>query len=781
MGWNSWNHFGCSGLNETVIEQTATELASSGMQAAGYQYVNLDDCWMATSRDANGNLVPDPTKFPSGMPALVSYVHNLGLKIGLYEDAGTATCQGRPGSYGYYQQDANTYASWGIDYIKLDWCNSTGLDPQTQYTQFGQALANAGGKITFSLCDWGTNTPWTWAPAVGNLWRTTSDIADNWLSMVNNMEANSAYAAVAGPGAWNDPDMLEVGNGGMTDMEYQTHFSMWALIAAPLIAGNDLSAISPASLATLTNSEVIAVDQDALGKQGILISDNGSGLQVWSREVAGGTVVALLNLSGSPATIAANWSGIGLDPNQTEAVRDLWAHADLGEFSSGFSATVPSHGVTMVKIGASGTAPAQTVYEADASGNTLSGQAVVAQCACLDGNKVGYIGDGATNALTINNVNAASTGTYLMDIYGAVSGTRTFFVSVDGGTPVQANLTGTSYGIPVTSGMTVELNAGANTIEFSNPNAWAPDLDHIVISSAGAVTPGFNITYPVQDVVIASAGQSGIASINLTPTGGFAGSVTFTCVLPAAMTGAGCTAQAVSLSGTAGTVVPVTITTAAQGSAALRELGGRVDATPAFAAARPSKAQPHRTKEFLAGLLPIPGLALVGFGFGWKKSRRKKLMALLTMWIASAGVLQFTACGGSGSGSVVSVPSCEAAPSVPAGLVVASTTNSGTQLSWTAASVGANCAVTGYTVYKNDSPVATVTGSSYAVTGLTAATTYSFTVAAVDSFGSSAQSSPVSVTTASSAAGTPPGTYPVTVIATSGSVTQTASFNVTVQ
>jgi hypothetical protein len=175
MGWNSWNHFGCSGLNETVIKQTAAAMVSSGMKAAGYRYVNLDDCWMAARRDLNGNLVPDPTRFPSGMLALASYIHSLGLRIGLYEDVGTATCQERPGSYGHYQQDADTFASWGIDYIKMDWCNNTGLDPKTQYTQFGHALASAKGNIVLSICDWGTKQPWTWAPKVGNTWRTTPD------------------------------------------------------------------------------------------------------------------------------------------------------------------------------------------------------------------------------------------------------------------------------------------------------------------------------------------------------------------------------------------------------------------------------------------------------------------------------------------------------------------------------------------------------------------------------------------------------------------------------
>jgi len=763
MGWNSWNHFGCSGLNETVVEQTATAMVSSGMQASGYRYINLDDCWMAPSRDANGNLVPDVTKFPSGMPALVSYIHNLGLKIGLYEDVGTATCQGRPGSYGYYQQDADTFAAWGIDYIKLDWCNTAGLDPQTQYTQFQQALASAGGSIVFSLCDWGTETPWIWAPAVGNLWRTTGDIGDNWLSMVNNMQANSAYAGSAGPGAWNDPDMLEVGNGGMTDTEDRTHFSMWAMMAAPLIAGNDLTALSPASLTTLTNQEVIAVDQDALGRQGVLLSDNGGGLQVWAKQVTGGTAVTLLNLSGTAATISVNWGLIGLESNQTAALRDLWAHADLGAFTGSFSANVPSHGVTMIMVGASVSLPLQTIYEGDSAGNVLSGQAVVMQCTCLDGNEVGYIGNDAANSVTINDVNAPSSGAYQMNIYGAVSGTRTFLVSVDGGAAPQANLTGTSFSLSVTSGMAVQLAAGANTIEFSNPDAWAPNLDHIVVSSPGAVAPGFNIAYPAADVTIASVGQSGTVSINLVPSGGFTGNVALACVLPAAMTGAGCSSTGANLSGTASVAAAVTITTT----------------PPASAAVQPARTRSDLTRELLTGLLPVPGVALVWFGLGFRSSRRRKLLSLLSFWMVAALAIQFTACGGGGSGS--GAGSCVTVPGAPGELSTASITASGTQLSWAMGGAASNCTVAGYTVYENSIPIAKATGASYSVAGLSASTTYSFSVTATDSYGASAQSAPLNVTTASAAGATPPGTYPVQVIATSAGVTQTANFNVIVE
>jgi alpha-galactosidase len=349
MGWNSWNKFGCN-INEALIKQEADTIVSSGMKAAGYQYVNIDDCW-ASSRDSAGNIVADPNAFPDGIKALATYVHNDGLKLGIYTDAGTSTCAGRPGSYGHEQQDANTYASWGIDYLKEDWCNTSGLDPQTQYTVMRNALNATGRAIVFSLCDQGTNSPWIWGPGIGNLWRTTDDIQDNWARMLVVLDSSSQHPSAAGPGSWNDPDMLEVGNGGMTTTEDQAHFSLWAEMAAPLISGNDLATMSSTTQTILTNSEVIAVDQDAAGVQGTVVSDNGAGLQVWSKKlsVGGSRAVVLFNRSASAANITANWSDLGL-AGGSASVRDLLAHTDLGAFNNNYTATVPAHGVVMLKI-----------------------------------------------------------------------------------------------------------------------------------------------------------------------------------------------------------------------------------------------------------------------------------------------------------------------------------------------------------------------------------------------------------------------------------------------
>jgi alpha-galactosidase len=265
--------------------------------------------------------------------------------------------------------------------------------------------------------------------------------------------------------------------------------------------------MSAASMATLTNAEVIAVDQDASGKQGVLLSDNGNGLQLWARNVVGGTIVALLNLSGAATVITANWGDIGLNPRETANVRDLWAHTDLGSFSNSFSAEVSSHEVVLIKIGADGSGKLQSLYEADASENTLAGTAVVQSCAsvagefgysCLDGNDVGSIGNGAANFVTVNDVNVPSDGPFAMTVYGSVSGTRSYYVTVNGVSKGQISVTGTSSSTPSTSGMTIELNAGSNSIQFSNPDALAPDLDHIVNSPSGPLNPGFNITYPVK-------------------------------------------------------------------------------------------------------------------------------------------------------------------------------------------------------------------------------------------------------------------------------------------
>jgi len=348
MGWNSWNHFGCN-VSEQLIEEEADSIAASGMRDAGYRYVVIDDCWQV-ARNARGVIVADSGRFPHGIKALADYVHKKGLKFGIYSDAGTKTCQGRPGTLGHEEQDARTYAAWGVDYVKEDWCNASHLVAPTQYAKFRDALAHAGRPIVFSICEWGSNQPWDWAPSVGNLWRTTDDIEDKWPSMLSNLDQNGQHAAVARPGAWNDPDMLEIGNGGMTDDEYRAHFSLWAIMAAPLMAGHDVRTMSAATKEILLNREVIAVDQDSLGKQGMLVWEPTPELQVWSKPLANGSrAVALLNRSTAPAKITAHLSRIGLRTDSAE-VRDLWAHAERGRIGRQYVVEVPAHAAVMVKV-----------------------------------------------------------------------------------------------------------------------------------------------------------------------------------------------------------------------------------------------------------------------------------------------------------------------------------------------------------------------------------------------------------------------------------------------
>ncbi|HEX5409748.1 MAG TPA: glycoside hydrolase family 27 protein [Gemmatimonadaceae bacterium] len=347
MGWNSWNHFACD-VNEQTIRETADAMVSSGMRDAGYRYVVIDDCWQV-SRDAAGTLVADPQRFPHGIKALADYVHSKGLEFGIYTDAGTNTCQGRPGTLGHEVQDARTFAAWGVDYVKEDWCHARGLDAPTQYRKFRDALTRTGRPIVLSLCEWGYNQPWDWAPKIGQLWRTTDDIEDKWGSMLSNLDQSAQHATVAGPGHWNDPDMLEVGNGGMTSDEYRAHFSLWAVMAAPLIAGNDLRAMTDTTRAILTNPEVIAVDQDALGAQGFLVSEGPPDLQVWAKPLHDGSrAMVLFNRSDTSAKITASFHRAGLYADSA-TVHDLWSHRDLGTFGGSFATTVAPHAVVMIR------------------------------------------------------------------------------------------------------------------------------------------------------------------------------------------------------------------------------------------------------------------------------------------------------------------------------------------------------------------------------------------------------------------------------------------------
>ena len=347
MGWNSWNHF-AEKVDARAVRVQADAMVSSGMKDAGYVYINIDDTWEG-KRDEKGFIHPNG-KFRD-MKALADYVHSKGLKIGIYSSPAAKTCAGYEGSLGHEEQDAQIYAEWGIDYLKYDWCQSSGSveEMKAAYTKMHDALRKTGRPIVLSLCQYGWGKVWEWGASVGgNLWRTTGDIEDNYESMSKIGFSQTGLEKYAGPGHWNDPDMLEVGNGGMTEDEYRTHFTLWSILSAPLIAGNDLSKMTPFSQEMLTNREVIAVDQDPLGTQGHPVVQEGP-FEVWMKPMQdGSTVVGLFNRSNEQDRMTVQFAHINL--SRRAAIRDLWLHKDLGTFEDSFSVYVPKHGVVLVQM-----------------------------------------------------------------------------------------------------------------------------------------------------------------------------------------------------------------------------------------------------------------------------------------------------------------------------------------------------------------------------------------------------------------------------------------------
>jgi alpha-galactosidase len=368
MGWNSWNKFGCE-VDEKMIRQIADAMVTSDMQTAGYQYIVIDDCWHG-ERDKLGFIQADPERFPSGIKALADYIHSKGLKFGIYSDAGWKTCAGRPGSRGHEYQDAMKYAEWGVDYLKYDWCNTEGLNAQGAYLTMRDALYAAGRPIVFSLCEWGNNKPWEWAKDIGHLWRTTGDITaffdrdvdhGTWksLSVMTILDLQDGLRVYAGPDHWNDPDMMEVGNG-MSVNEDRAHFSMWCMLAAPLIAGNDLGNMSKETIEILTNKEAIAVNQDSLGVQGFKYLAKDS-LEIWFKPLSKGNwAVCFLNRSSKSKAISFPWKEHSISDtiskreinfNQTNfKIRDLWAKKDIGTTKKSFISQVAAHDVILLRL-----------------------------------------------------------------------------------------------------------------------------------------------------------------------------------------------------------------------------------------------------------------------------------------------------------------------------------------------------------------------------------------------------------------------------------------------
>ena len=355
MGWNSWNSFQVN-CSEQLIKETAQALIKSGMRDAGYTYIVVDDGWEAMERDGLGNLIPDPKRFPSGMKALGDYLHSNGFKFGIHNCAGRTTCSGFPGGRGHEFQDARAYASWGVDYLKYDWCDHGTANAEETYKTMGDALFAAGRPIVYSLCEWGNNQPWLWGAKMAHLWRTTGDITDcyscqdvyatGWKYILAKQDGLEKYA---GPDHWNDPDMLEVGNKGLSITESKAHFSLWAMLAAPLMAGNDVRKMSSDVREILTNKEVIAVDQDSLGKQGYKFMEHPS-KEIWVKELSNGEwAVCFFNSGDDVLKMRVHWAYLPFLKG-TFQIRDLWQKKGIGKTDADFSADIPSHDIVLLKL-----------------------------------------------------------------------------------------------------------------------------------------------------------------------------------------------------------------------------------------------------------------------------------------------------------------------------------------------------------------------------------------------------------------------------------------------
>jgi alpha-galactosidase len=363
LGWNSWNTFG-GDIHEELVRATADAFVNEGLKEAGYEYVCIDDIWEADERE-NGRLIWDAKKFPQGIPALADYVHQQGLKFGIYSCAGTHTCAGKPASYGYEEDDAQTFAEWGVDFLKYDFCyKPPGTDGPTLYRRMGQALRMTGRPILFSVCEWGGHKPWKWAAGVGaHMWRTTGDIEDSWESILRiGFEQQAELHPYAGPGHWNDPDMLVVGmcnkgnaaRGGCTEAEYRSHFALWCLLAAPLMIGCDVRSMNAATRTLLLNRELLSVNQDPLGRQGFRLGWNGHAgerQETWAKPLLDGSVaVGLFNLGAHTQRINVAWEALGVHDRRACRVRDLFAGEELGEHTRGFSMHVGSHDAAVVRV-----------------------------------------------------------------------------------------------------------------------------------------------------------------------------------------------------------------------------------------------------------------------------------------------------------------------------------------------------------------------------------------------------------------------------------------------
>lgn len=370
MGWYPWNIFGEDPQNERLIREIAEAVVSSGMKDAGYAYVGPDE-GICFSRGADGRLTTNLERYPSGLRGLGDYIHGLGLKYALYTDAGSKTCSGAmPGTKGHEKEDMEAFAAWRADYIKIDWCNSAGQDIVETYSRLGRAQREAGRPVVHSLCSWGEGYPWRWAGAIGHMWRTTSDICGpgnaDWARAVRIAMANERLAEYAGPGRWNDPDMMIVGMSGLSEAQNRSLFSLWCVMASPLMAGNDVRGMTPETIAVLTNLEAIAVNQDPLGVQGRIVWDDGN-ISLWAgKPLFDGSRAALLFYQGRyKAQQKILWEEIGFKAEDSLYVRDLWKHETTGPFKGGVTLTAEPNGVSFIRVSKSGEFPIPPIIVAD--------------------------------------------------------------------------------------------------------------------------------------------------------------------------------------------------------------------------------------------------------------------------------------------------------------------------------------------------------------------------------------------------------------------------------
>jgi hypothetical protein len=510
MGWASWNTFAAN-ITYNVIKAQADALVSSGLAAAGYRYVNIDEGWWQGTRDSAGNITVDTAEWPGGMAAIADYLHSKGLKAGIYTDAGRDGCgyyypTGRPaapgsGSEGHYAQDMLQFSRWGFDFVKVDWCGGSaeGLDPQSTYRAISAATtaatATTGRPLVLSICNWGVQSPWNWAPGMGAMWRTSTDIIyygqTATQAMVLNNFDQGVHPAAQHTGYYNDPDMMIAGMPGLTATQNRMHLGLWAISGAPLLIGDNVATMDGTTLATLRNAEVVAVDQDPRGLQGVKVAQDAQGRQVYGKVLSGTgrRAVLLLNRASTAAAMTVRWADLGLTTGSA-SVRNLWSAQDAGSFASSYTVNVPANDTVLLSV--TGTEASAATYEAEATGNTRTGATVVACTGCSDGSKVGGVGNGGT--LRFNAVTAAAAGLAVATIAYANgdTATRTATLQVSGqpSTVVAFPPTG-SWTTTGTVSVIVQLAAGsANTLTLSNPAAWAPDLDAIEVRPlAGAPAP----------------------------------------------------------------------------------------------------------------------------------------------------------------------------------------------------------------------------------------------------------------------------------------------------